>query len=261
MAIPAALIQQDKLLMNKVSTLATATVSKNLPDLSALSQDEAGGVFRTLSTGAITSFGSAASQTARLSYDKMALATVGKSKFKAGALENFPEFVTANVDPVVGFAMSKFQDGLFDEAGSSFSAAVGRAVSNSYRETSVQNTANDNRTRGAQRVASAGACAFCAFAAAMAEIAIPEDGFHDHCSCSMVPVFDGEEAYRPAYYDDYYDAAGSAQNDIRLRDSVDRKAFFAENPDAKKRDYFRAYPENAMNTKNILAGMRQQGFA
>lgn len=257
MSIPAELVQRDRQLLNRVSSLAATTATNSLPDLSKLSQNEAGGVLRTLATGTVTSIGEVATQSARISYDDMAAAAVGESAFKASTLKNLAESVVESVDPIVGFSMEKYGQGLFVESASFFAAGISRAVANAYRDTMIQNSNSDSRVSRYQRVASASACAFCAFAAATADVTTADaHKFHDHCSCSIVSVFKGQEEYRPDYYAQYDEDAQAAMSKIRAKDAADRKAFRAANPEAKKRDYFRAYPQNALTTKNILMQMR-----
>ena len=229
MAIPLDAVESDKALLTKVSTLASESVTRALPDLSPLSSQEAGGVIRTVATGVLASVGEVATQTARQSYDSMSLAALDALILENGrrgirsdlALLNaraaamraeayvakpvvVRRIVETTLDPIVGNSMMKFSQGAFVEAGTALASAISRAVSNVYRDTIVTNSQNDPRATGYQRVASSDACAFCLVVCLNQYTSFDEaGGYHDHCSCSTVPVFSGMSAVRPDYYNDF----------------------------------------------------------
>lgn len=259
--IPDRLVQQDKKLLVKVATASADEVSKALPSLEALSQREAGGVFRTLATGTLERFGNVASVASTASYADMRAAALPSAK-ALGAKPSFTLDMDV-ADTVIGYAMSKFATGSFFEAGVQLATGVALAVSNTYRNNGINLANNDPKVQKYQRVASADACAFCAFAATTAGIsaeAMNFDGFHDHCSCNVVPVFDGQDPFRPDYYSSFEDASAQAMDEISAEKDATYTAFRQANPDARRKDYFKAHPEAAMTTENILARMRTQGF-
>jgi hypothetical protein len=264
-AIPRRLILADKRAQNQVSNLTSEFVTDNLPDLSMLDQQQAGGVMRELAAATILTYGGVATQAARTSYDTMMLAANPVTSYEAQAL-NVPERVDDLVDRSVGRGMATFQQGLFVEAATYLAATISRHVTNLYRETHSVNSDRDPNAVGYQRVASPDSCAFCAFAAATAGVTTDTDvEFHDNCRCSAVPVPKGTNLeFRPDYYEKFDDDAGFAAAEIRKRSEPVRDKFFADararGVRVKSMDYFRAYPENAVNTSNILAEMRKAGY-
>lgn len=207
------LILRDKSLMTRSMVLAEDAVNSIVPDLSELSSQEAGGAVRTIATGTVQQFGQLATVTAADSYQALrdigmndALANLIASRGRADSYLSQPVAVaaTTRVDPVVGQTMKKFSQGQFVAAQSFLGQAVARVVGNIYRETQVTNSERDPMATGYQRVASAGACSFCLTVALNTYTTFEQSGgYHTHCSCSSVPIFKGQEAYRPEYYDDF----------------------------------------------------------
>lgn len=229
MAIPLDVVNKDKATLNTVSTLAGTAVTNILPDLSTLSQDEAGGVIRTVAMGVIDQFGNAATQAARLSYDEMSLAAIDELIYqnsragrrsgidllnaRANAVRReaylakpikVSKAIAQEIDPIVGQSMKQFSQGMFVESATALGYSVQRAIANIYRDTMVTNSIRDPRVSGYQRVASANACAFCMVVTLNQYTSFEESGgYHDHCSCSTVPIFRGSSAVRPDYYDTF----------------------------------------------------------
>lgn len=207
------LILRDKRLMTRSMIFAEESVSSVVPDLSELSSSEAGGAVRTIATGTVEQFGQLATVTAADSYQALrdvgmndALANLIASRGRADAylVEPIAVAATTRVDSVVGQTMKKFSQGRFVEAQSFLGQAIARVVGNIYRETQVTNSERDPMATGYQRVASAGACSFCLTVALNTYTTFEQSGgYHTHCSCSSVPIFKGQQAFRPDYYDDF----------------------------------------------------------
>jgi hypothetical protein len=110
--------------------------------------------------------------------------------------------LTKNIESVVGYSMSKYTNGDFANAAEALESGVSRMVENIYRDTIATNSEFDNFAQGYQRVASPLACAFCMTVALNEYTTFEESGgYHDHCSCSTVPIYGGMKAYRPDYYE------------------------------------------------------------
>lgn len=232
MASRASLIERDKQLMNRAMVFAEDAVSAVVPDLSSLSSQEAGGAVRTIATGTVNQFGSVATVTATESYkalreagvtDAMANLLISRGTADAFLARPIPVNPTPLVEPLIGETMKRFSQGKFVEAQSFLGQAIARVVGNVYRETQVRNSERDPRATGYQRVASANACSFCLVVSLNQYTTFEESGgYHDHCSCSAVPVFKGQESYRPDYYNEFEaiyrqgraDSASDSANDI-----------------------------------------------
>lgn len=106
-----------------------------------------------------------------------------------------------------------------------------------------------------KRIAGPNACAFCLFAAAVADVATKEqDKFHDHCNCQSYPEF--ESVPDPDYYDDVRDQYGTARNKLIADQEAAKAEYIAGGKDYKKRAFFAAYPETAINTNNLVREIR-----
>lgn len=220
MATRAELIAQDRELLHSSMALAGSATERLIPDLSRLGQQEAGGVVRTVATGVVDQFGNVAAQTAAVSYAK--LRELGVSDFLANdmirrgtaerLLKQVSDFAVKPVSftsaelvaPVVGQTMKKFSQGQFLEAQSFLAESIARVVGNVYRDTQATNSERDPASTSYQRVASATACAFCLVVSLNEYTSFDESGgYHDNCGCSTVPIFRGQSAYRPDYYDEF----------------------------------------------------------
>jgi len=260
LSIPPRLILRDRQLFNNVTRLAEQTVASNVPDLSNLERDEAGAALRRLATGSMTSFGAVATETSRISYQEMATGANVRGDYNPTRLPEFDNFIAREVDPAVGRSMKAYSQGLFVEAASFLSVTVARVVGNVYRETIASNARRDPRAGAYRRVAGPRACAFCAFAATRADIVTKSDAkFHANCRCTTIPAFKGQEQYKPTYYEKYEEDASTAEFNLRREQEAAREQFREENPDARNRDFFRAYPQLSITPENILAQMRAGG--
>lgn len=257
--LPADVIARDKKIQSALSSVADSTSMALLPDLSTLSQGEAGGAIRKVAEAVSTEVGKAASVAASESYgsfrdsgrdvltaswvsdwerisaeahkydglslaelDKMLKADPKNAALRTargwaynGATTYTPKtvdvtrVVSENLDGVVGHSMARYFEGNYPDAQTALRSGVARMVENIYRDTVVSNSQSDSFAKGYQRVASPNACSFCLMVALNEYTSFGETGgYHDHCSCSAVPIFRGVRSYRPDYYkgfeDDYY---------------------------------------------------------
>ena len=255
------LIWRDKTLLTRVKRASETAVRKVLPDLTTTSQFDAGGVIRNVTVGTLNQFGALATVTATQSYTDMRESAAPTAK----ALKTSTAYKPAEdvVESVVGWSMATFVKAP-ETVADVLSVSIGRAVANDYRQTGVFLSDADPIVNGFQRVASANACEFCSLLTLSTYTSWEDDaGFHDHCECTTVPVFKGQDPFRPSYYDDMEQEVLSAESEIRAyRASVEpqwRAAWEAAGGRMGKnlnRDFLRAYPEAAINNKNILARMR-----
>ena len=144
-------------------------------------------------------------------------------------------------------------------------------VSNYDRETIRYNAENEPKTVRIQRVAEPKACAFCRTLAAAGvvyegltwdeNIVEYANDWHSNCNCSTEVIYsnaDGkfEDFIKPPYYDTIekeYKQAYDAQSAIRQQIIDDHLSDF----DGSYRKLFKAYPEAATTTKNVVAQMRK----
>jgi hypothetical protein len=86
--------------------------------------------------------------------------------------------------------------------------AITREVASYHRDTVLFNAALDPYVSRVQRVAQATACEFCRLMAlgstnGRVRVSSYAVKFHDHCHCTIQPLFDGEDPIRPDYYDEF----------------------------------------------------------
>jgi hypothetical protein len=229
MALPASLVALDKQLLDGVANLAADTVTRVLPDLSTVGQQEAGAVMRQVAGSTMLSFGNLATQTAVKSYDSMTLAAIDEAlaildpkspegqvariarglkwaeenAYKATTLKAAP-VVSKQIDSVVGNAMSKLMQLRFADAETALSEGVSRMVANFYRDTMATNSYKDKNATGYQRVASPNACAFCLVVALNKYTTFEQSGgYHDSCRCTTIPIYRNLGSFQPDYYEQF----------------------------------------------------------
>lgn len=258
-------IQANKRAVNTLGALGKATVSKALPDLSALPLDVAGGSVRTLASAVATEVGNASAQLAVVNYSEMtddalkalqrqfsgldpAYASIG-NELQARFLEQARSYaglsydelsamlvkdpknnalltarmwakngydgyspvkadvrkrVAKNIEGVVGRTMQKVATGDFPQAEVALSDGVERMILDAYRDTIGFNAEQDGFVTGYQRIPSPNACAFCAVVALNEYTSFEDDdGYHDNCGCTTVPVYRGVDSYHPDYFDKF----------------------------------------------------------
>lgn len=212
MGLPAEVVDRDKQLLANVQTLTEASVLRVVPDLERMNRQEAGGVVRSIARGSIARFGTAASQSARISYGDMREAASAVGRYVAiGLTLESPEVS----ESLIGGVMANIAEGKTQEARSLLSNGLGKIVADIYRQTIVENIQRDSFATGFQRIASPGACAFCALATQNRYTSFPASGgYHNNCQCSTVPIFRGQDAYKPGWFDtfeeEYFQARATA---------------------------------------------------
>lgn len=260
--IPSKLVRRDQILLNEIQTQSVSAVSSMLPDLETLSQNGAGAVFREVATGTLDRFGNVATVASTASYGDMR-ASVLPLERELNTVATFT-LNLETVEPVVGYAMSKFVAGDYAMAGTQLAASVGLAVANTYRDNTLKLVESDPVAYGVQRVARPGACAFCAYSAAHSN---PEwrggsfqhlHKYHEHCSCSVVPLYKNVTPFMSRAMREQSDEARGALGILRTRQDTMWKSFKEQNPDARKRDFFKNYPQASVTMKNALRVMRNE---
>lgn len=203
------LVRRNKQLMDSVASQAGKATLRLVPDLSKLGQQEAGAVIRTVATGTVDQFGNVATLTAAQSYDAMRASRVTATSIATSASKAFKASpvalaVPSRVEPVVGASMALVTQDRWDEAVTLLASGVDRAVANLFRETIAGAVTSDGFAKGFQRVASPTACAFCLMVCLNEYTSFDASGgYHNDCRCDTVPIFRGDSAYHPDYYDTF----------------------------------------------------------
>jgi len=128
-----------------------------------------------------------------------------------------------------------------------------RLVSAFDRDTVRDNSIRDPFAGRSKRVARPDACAFCAYMSVNTDNTDEDTKhYHDHCRCYPVPFWDSVGIPSLPYQDAWAAAASRARNAIEADYFEKRKLA----PDLRRRNFYRRFPETAINQTNILARMR-----
>ena len=113
-----------------------------------------------------------------------ALATVPQARAVATSL-----IVTGPVAIKSAMGRGKLRSAAAETAKATSAAAAMRHVLNGGRETIIDHVRHDKRARGWHRVTSGRACPFCASLTGVVFTGPADFRAHDHCSCSVEPVY------------------------------------------------------------------------
>lgn len=166
-----------------------------------------------------------------------------------------PEYdVDGLTNNAVGFIAGVQTNGAdFPVTSTYLAGAVQKIVAGSARKLIEHNSVRANVRY--KRIAGPNACAFCLFAAAVADVSSKEqDKYHDHCNCQSVPEF--EPIRPPSYYDEVNDQYGVARNKLVADQARAKAEWLASGKEYNKRAFFAAYPETAINTNNLVREIR-----
>jgi hypothetical protein len=159
---------------------------------------------------------------------------------------------------VVGFAGARIAESAPYGATTALIAGAISAELNEFSRIIIQEYgSSDPAQTGFERVTGPNPCEFCLFMASVAEASryTQAEGrvdYHSNCSCVDVPIFEGQVFDRPASYDAMEETFGEARAHLDIMSELARE----QRPDLGPRNRFRAFPEAAQNTKNIMREIR-----
>ena len=192
-------------------------------------QQEVGGYLRRVVPGLIDRYGKINAAAALDYYDEqrrvwLASRADGRDSRAAGRFASArlrgeiyvattPAFnALEKAEPIIGFGVQTFNRAGFDTMQEGVTNALTRAVASYNRDTLLYNSAIDSAVVKVQRIAEPSACGFCRTMAfesfrvrtktgvRLADYAIK---FHDNCRCSIETLYEGDQAIRPEYYDQF----------------------------------------------------------
>lgn len=131
---------------------------------------------------------------------------------------------------------------------------VARTVLGAGRETIRRTAANDSLGTEVRRYARAGSCAFCAYMSSSEVVTEPSVLWHLDCKCIEVPWWEDNPMPAAPHLDEYEGAAVSARNTLERR----QREMKAQYPNMRWRNFFKQFPDLAINTRNISNLMRQE---
>jgi hypothetical protein len=235
------LTRQQERILAEVNKLATDQATSAVSIGAAFDQQEFGGLLRQVMPNLLDEFGQINSTAALDFYQQQANAyweankanpaglsrdarrsretnfarartrsaiglNTNQDKYVALLADNYD--TAAKSERVIGWTMKvRAKDG-HQAAVGAMNNAITREVASYHRDTVLFNAALDPYVSRVQRVAQATACEFCRLMAlgstnGRVRVSSYAVKFHDHCHCTIQPLFDGEDPIRPDYYDEF----------------------------------------------------------
>lgn len=198
--------------LTNLGNLVRRYSNRLVPQLPRGSVDNFAGALRETLPGVISEFGAVAGTIGVEYYNDL--------RIKSGVAGRFiPQIASfdanAATNTAVSFLAKTFvnKEGNLQDLSTNLGDELQRSVTNIERDTIYRNSLNDQGVTLYQRVAAADACEFCAMVAFEPELTrdYPTE-YHRNCFCTVEPVFRGQTAIRPEYYDqfgdEYYEAVG-----------------------------------------------------
>ena len=287
-------IKQERI-MAQVNVLAMEQASSAVSVGNTLGQQEYGGLLRVVLPNIIDQYGKVNATAAVKFYDQLelnwyqanpdasrtanrgnvrrqarryaqartksaiALAQMDATAFAAKFAEDYK--LAEKSERVIGWAMKiRARDG-HEASVVAMNNALTREVASYHRDTILFNAALDENVSRVQRVAQANACAFCRMMAlgstdGKVRTSTYAAKFHDHCHCTIQPLFAGEEPVRPDYYDEFekqYKQArmdsgdGSADDIVRQMRKADAARTPLETPKIPSQQTVQVEPPKPLN--------------
>lgn len=235
--------------LDSITTLATADVAGYFATIQNEAPPRIAAQLRAVVPAVVNSYGETAGVAAADWYETVRPA----AGFNATVVT--PTKIAQQTDSMLGWAMAP----LFTETDSDtltrLAGGLVRLVSAFDRDTIRGNAIRDPFAGKSKRVARPDACAFCAYMSVETDNTDEDTKhYHDHCRCYPVPFWDSVGIPHLDYQDAWSDAASKARNEIEADYWEKRKLA----PDLRRRNFYRKFPETAINQRNILARMRAE---
>jgi len=151
------------------------------------------------------------------------------------------------------FTPDRFTDPLSDVQ-ERVGAVVAREVLRIGRDTVAKTQAADTIPGGVARYARPGACGFCAYMSAIDADVSEDTIWHRNCTCVTVPWWEDNPFPASSHMDEYADASEWARRELERR----QREMKAQYPGMRRRNFFRQFPELAINTRNLSGLVRER---
>jgi hypothetical protein len=252
--------------IQETKTLAMAETVK----LTRLLQDrpvpELAGELRKAMPTLIDNYGNVAALISATTYDLSRAEANTSTEYKATTEK--PKELSTSVQAAIGFSVASLTNtNSYSTFQTNLAGAVSRFIIQFDRSTIESNVNRDPQARFYERVPSMRACSFCLTMASVATVQRSSsfDGYHNFCNCTLNPVFDGQESTELPEYEGFRQAYSLARSELEERQSIARAAFdkrlkadgLYTGGSKARTAFFRANPDLALTTSNILRGVRQ----
>lgn len=240
-------MNQHRAQLTQITGLAVSDATVYARSIADESPERIAAQVREASTAIVGAYSPVAAEGAALFYEtqrpepgraRLASPSIGGALAADLGVALLPLFTPAEYpDPVKSFL-------------SGLGGVIQRHVAAGDRDTMLLSASNDPISRGVRRYARPGACAFCAYLASVVDVVDDDVTWHRNCHCVSVPWWTDNPPPRSEDHERWADAAVRAQKELH-RMQVELKP-----PNMRRRNFFKAHPELAINTKNIVRLMR-----
>jgi len=232
-----ALQKRNQATLRQVNDLLLREADTVLGKAEGLAQQETGGYLRKVVPGMIDRYGKVNAAAAMKYYDaqraewlkgvnRAPTTSAGRNRrIRQNQNRNAERFASAKLqgqlyvarmpkfdaitksEGIIGYGMSLLQEAGFMSMKDEMANAMTRAVASYNRDTLLYNSALDPNVVGVQRVAELGACDFCQMVAfgrdGQVRVGSYAANWHNNCKCSIETLYEGDQPYKPDYYDDF----------------------------------------------------------
>lgn len=206
---------------------------------------------REMARAVVSTWSGVAAEGAALFYDAQ--------RPKPGPVKTAAPSIGERLAGDLGYALAPlFTPDAFDAPGlvflSRLGGAVGLHVAAGDRESMMLTASGDPLSRGVRRYARAGACGFCAYLSTIEATVYDDTVWHTDCTCVNVPWWEENPLPNATHMDQYAEAAERARAQILAEYEEKRQLA----PGLRRQNFYKKFPETAVNTKNIAARMRSE---
>lgn len=233
--------------LDAITTLATADVANYYATIKNETPARVAAQLRDAVPAVVNTYGETAGVAAADWYEQVR--PIGG--FNAAVVT--PSKLKGQTESMLGWAMAPLFTETDTDTLTRIAGGLVRLVSAFDRDTIRDNSIRDPFARTSKRVARADACAFCAYMSVATDNSDEDTKhYHDHCRCYPVPFWDTVGIPTLPHAQKWEASAEDARNAIERDYSEKRKLA----SDLRLRNFYRKFPETAINQKNILARMR-----
>lgn len=234
----------------QVTGLAVADITAYARSLVNEAPEDVAEQVREASSAVVETYSGVAAEGAALFYEQ-------QSPQQSPRVEIAPPSIGEELMSDLGFALlPMFTPDAFASPVSALLERVGgvvqRHVAAGDRQTLMLTANADPLSKGVRRFARPASCGFCAYLSSMEATVYADTDWHRNCHCVNVPYWEDNPLPNAEHMDRFEEAAGKAREAI-LADYREKRKLA---PDLRMRNFYKKFPETAVNTKNIAARMR-----
>lgn len=204
-------INKNQTGMKRINTLAQVETRKVLSIANELDFDTQAGLVRKTIPTIVKKYGNVSATLGTQHYNEMRVLQTGLA---AGFVATVPKLdYTDRLSKTMGYSIANGYQYGTNAMIDTLMNEITTYISDYNRDTITFNGGNEKTVVSVQRIAEQNACAFC-LTVALNQYQYTVDGslggsvesyasdYHSNCQCSVVQVYEGQDAIYPPYYDD-----------------------------------------------------------